>query len=206
VAQDQPAERRVSSWPGPAPVDDGAACHLRCGLAMPNIVLPTTAGREISFRRHQQRAVVFVYPWTGRPGLANPPDWDMIPGAHGSTPQAQDFGKYYSAFAAIGVGVFGVSTQTTDYQRELVERLSLPFELVSDAEQKLQNAAKLPTFETGGVVYLKRLTLVLRDGRIERVFYPVHPPDAHAREVLAWLNSVVGTAAGAQPIPAGSRD
>ena len=196
----------MSSSPWPAPVDDGAACHLRCGLAMPNIVLPTTAGREVSFRGHRQRVVVFFYPWTGRPGLANPPDWDMVPGAHGSTPQAQDFANFYSAFVDMGVGIFGVSTQSTDYQRELVDRLRLPFELVSDAQRKLQNAAKLPTFETGGVVYLKRLTLVLRDGQMERVFYPVHPPDAHAREVLAWLNSAVGSAAGAQWETAGSRD
>jgi peroxiredoxin len=196
----------VSAWPWPAPVDDGAACHLKCGLAMPNIALPTTAGRKVSFGRHQQRAVVFFYPWTGRPGVANPPNWDMIAGAHGSTPQAQDFGEFYSAFAAMGAGVFGVSTQSTDYQRELVERLRLPFELVSDAERKLKNAAKLPTFETGGVVYLRRLTLVLRDGRIERVFYPVHPPDVHAREVLAWLTSVVGYPAGAQPKRVGWQD
>jgi peroxiredoxin len=196
----------VSAWPLPAPVDDGGARHLRRGLAMPDLALPTTAGREVSFGRLQHRAVVFFYPWTGRPGLANPPDWDVIPGAHGSTPQAQDFRNLYSAFADMGVGLFGVSTQSTHYQRELVERLRLPFELVSDAERKLQNAAKLPTFETGGVAYLKRLTRVLRDGRIERVFYPVHPPDAHAREVLAWLNSGVGFAAGAQRKTAGSRD
>jgi peroxiredoxin len=206
VAQSQSAERPVNAWPWPAPVDDGGACHLRCGLAMPNVALPTTAGREVAFGRRQQRAIVFFYPWTGRPGVANPPNWDMIAGAHGSTPQAQDFGKFYSAFAAMGVSVFGVSTQSTDYQRELVERLRLPFELVSDSERKLQHAAKLPIFETGGVVYLKRLTLVLRDGRIERVFYPVHPPDAHAREVLAWLTSVVDSAAWAQPKTAGSRD
>jgi peroxiredoxin len=206
VAQSQSAERPVSAWPWPAPVDDGGACHLRRGLAIPDIALPTTAGREISFARLQHRVVVFFYPWTGRPGLADPPNWGVIPGAHGSTPQAQDLGKFYSAFVAMGAGVFGVSTQSTDYQRELAERLRLPFELASDAERKLQNAAKLPTFETGGVVYLKRLTLVLRDGRIERVFYPVHPPDAHAGEILAWLTSVVDSAAGAQPKTAGSRD
>ena len=123
--------------------------------------------------------------------MANPPDWDSIAGAHGSTPQAEGFRNLHPAFREHGVAVFGLSVQTTDWQRELAERLALPFALVSDAQLTLQCALRLPTFETGGVTYLKRLTLVLRDGRIEHVFYPVHPPEAHAREVLLWIEERV---------------
>jgi len=173
--------------PGGALLDDGGARHLKRGRRMPDIALPTTAGRHISLARLQGRAVVYCYPWTGRSGLANPLGWDDIPGAHGSTPQAEGFRDLHAGFEQVGAVVFGLSTQSTAYQAEMVARLRLPFEIVSDEGFILQQALVLPTFATGGVRYLKRLTFVLRDGRIERVYYPVHAPATHAREVCAWL-------------------
>ena len=122
--------------------------------------------------------------------MPNPPDWDDIPGAHGSTPQAEGFRNLHDGFRALDATVYGLSTQPTTYQQELVERLGLPFALVSDAEFALARALALPTFETGGVTYLKRLTLGLEDGRIDRVYYPVTLPAAHAREVCAWLGMI----------------
>ncbi|KAB2912164.1 MAG: peroxiredoxin [Hyphomicrobiaceae bacterium] len=171
----------------PALQDDGGARHLKRGRRMPDILLPTTAGREVSFARLSGRVVVYCYPWTGRPGLDNPPGWDDIPGAHGSTPQTEGFRNLYDGFRQVDAEVFGLSTQSSDHQRELVERLGVPFEIVSDAGFALAEALSLPTFTTGGVTYLKRLTLGLNDGRIERVFYPVRSPNSHAREVCAWL-------------------
>jgi len=179
------------TWPFPAPEDDGAARHLVRGLAMPDIALPTTGAREVNFSRLDGWTILFVYPWTGRPGGENPPNWDDIPGAHGSTPEAEGFRNLYRAFEQSQARVYGLSAQTTDWQQELVERLGLPFEIVSDAEGRLRQALKLPTFETGGIVYLARLTLAIHEGRIVRTFYPVHPPDAHPREVLAWFNELV---------------
>ena len=171
-------------------VDDGGARHLQRGRRMPDIELPTTAGRSVGLARLAGRAIVFCYPWTGRPGEPNPPGWDDIPGAHGSTPQAEGFRDLYDGFRQVDADPFGLSTQPTAYQRELVERLGLPFEMVSDEGFVLARALALPTFTTGGVVYLKRLTLAIRDGRIERVYYPVHRPEAHAREVCAWLGMI----------------
>jgi peroxiredoxin len=168
-------------------LDDGGAKHLKRGRRMPDVALPTTAGRTVSFARVVGRAVVYCYPWTGRPGVANPPGWDAIPGAHGSTPQAEGFRDLYAGFEQVGSVVFGLSAQSTAYQAELVARLQLPFEMVSDEGFTLQQALALPTFATGGVHYLKRLTFVLRDGRIDRVYYPIPAPAAHAREVCAWL-------------------
>lgn len=179
------------TWPFPAPKDDGGARHLVRGLTMPDIALPTTAGREVNFSRLEGWTILFVYPWTGRPGMENPPGWDDIPGAHGSTPEAEGFRNLYRAFEQLRARVFGLSGQPTDWQREFVERMELPFAIVSDAEGRLRRVLKLPTFEAGGTVYLSRLTLALQDGRIARTFYPVHPPDAHPREVLAWFNELV---------------
>lgn len=135
------------------------------------------------------RQAVFIYPWTGRPGLNNPPGWDEIPGAHGSTPELEAIRNLHSAFLSIGVSVFAVSTQDSAYQRELAARLRLEFEILSDAAGAFSQVLRLPRFETDGVAYLKRLTFVMRGGRIERTFYPVHPPDTHPREVLAWATA-----------------
>ena len=179
------------TFPWKPPVDDGGARHLTRGRVMPDIALPTTAGSDVNFTKLDGWSILFVYPWTGRPGLDNPPGWDDIPGAHGSTPEAESFRNLFGAFKQLGARVFGLSGQTTEWQRELAERLELPFPLVSDAERSLQQALTLPTFETGGTVYLTRLTLALKDGRIERTFYPVHPPHAHPREVLVWFNEFV---------------
>ncbi len=182
------------AWPYPAPEDDGAVRHLKQGLALPDIALASTSGATVSLARFEGMAVVFVYPWTGQPGLSDPPGWDDIAGAHGSTPEAEGFRNLYTAYAATDVEIFGLSLQTSEWQQELVHRLNLPFALLSDAEGALKHALKLPTFETGGVTYLKRLTLVIESGRIRQVFYPVHPPDTHAREVLAWLAASLGYA------------
>jgi len=169
------------------PADDGRARHLVRGRRMPDIALPTTAGGMINFSRLQGRAVVYCYPWTGRPGVPDPPGWDAIPGAHGSTPQSEGYRDLYAGFRQVGAEVFGLSTQSVDYQSELARRLRLPFRLVSDEGFAVARALALPTFSTGGTTYLVRLTLALCDGRIERAFYPVAQPAADAREVCAWL-------------------
>src|SRR5262245_29013723 len=174
----------------PALEDEGGARQLVRGRRMPDILLPTTAGDGVSFARAKGRTIVYCYPWTGRPGAPNPPGWDDIPGAHGSTPEAEGFRDLYDGFRQVDAAVYGLSTQSTAYQRELVERLSLPFPIASDEGFALARALALPTFATGGVTYLKRLTLAVRDGRIERVYYPVALPAAHAREVCAWLGMI----------------
>lgn len=177
------------SWPWPAPVVDGRARHLLRGMVMPDIALPATSGRAVSLARITGWAVVFCYPWAGRPGISNPPGWDTIPGAHGSTPEAEGFRDLYLGFEDMPSALFGLSSQPRDEQQELVTRLKLPYELLSDATGTFRKALDLPVFETGGQLYLSRLTLVLRDGRIDHVFYPVHPPHSHAREVLAFMSA-----------------
>jgi peroxiredoxin len=176
-----------------APVDDGGAAHLKPGIELPDLALPSTAGGQLDLR-DLRSAVVYVYPWTGRPGVADPPGWDDIAGAHGSTPETAGFRDHYPRFRALGVEVFGVSAQDTEHQRELSARLGVPFALLSDEGLRLQRALRLPTFLAGGRPYLARLTLYVRDGRVARVFYPVHPPETHAAEVLGCLTATIGSA------------
>ena len=173
----------------PVPVDDGRARHLT-GLAVPSIPLPATTGERIDLSTIAGRAVVFAYPRTGQPGQPPlVPDWDLIPGARGCTPETCAFRDLAADFGKLGIRVFGLSTQEPAYQRELAERLHLPFPVLSDASRALTDALRLPTLTIGGLVLLARLSWLQRDGRIERVWYPVFPPDRHASEVLASLSA-----------------
>ncbi|HVY57175.1 MAG TPA: peroxiredoxin [Xanthobacteraceae bacterium] len=172
----------------PVPQDDGGTRHLT-GLALPHFPLPATDGAEIDLASLKGRSVVYAYPRTGRPGEPLPTGWDSIPGARGCTPQSCAFRDHHADLLAHGVShVFGLSTQTTDYQREAAERLHLPFPLLSDAGLRFTQALRLPTFEVDGMVLLRRLTLVVDDSVVTKVFYPVFPPDRNAEEVLAWLD------------------
>jgi peroxiredoxin len=171
----------------PRPIDDGACDHL-IGLAVPPLRLPSTAGRLVDLGAlTAPRTVIYCYPRTGRPGEPLPDGWDMIPGARGCTPQSCAFRDHHQELADLGAEVYGLSTQTTDYQREMAERLHLPFEVLSDARFALVEALRLPTFEVDGMRLVKRLTLIVRDQRIEHVFYPVFPPDESADHVTSWL-------------------
>ena len=170
----------------PEPEDDGAADHLT-GLEVPRVALPSTAGGEVVLAELPGLTVLFCYPRTGRPDQELPPGWDAIRGARGCTPEACGFRDRHQQFADLGARVLALSTQDHEYQREMAERLHLPFPVLSDERLELVGALRLPTFETSGWTLVKRLTLVIRDGRIEQVFYPVFPPDTHAAEVLEWL-------------------
>jgi peroxiredoxin len=173
----------------PAPVDDGAARHLT-NMRIASVALPATDGTTVDLAALPGTVVVYAYPRTGKPGVENPDGWDLIPGARGCSPQSCSFRDLFAELQSLGVNrLFGLSTQDTEYQREAAERLHLPFPILSDAQLRLTEAMKLPTFETGGMILLKRLTLVIHDGVIEHVFYPVFPPDQNAAEVAAWLRA-----------------
>ncbi len=163
--------------------------HL-AGRSLPDVALPSTGGIVEMPARMKGCAVIFCYPWSGRPGLPNPPGWDEIAGAHGSTPQALAYSSAYGQFRALHAAVFGLALQDTEWQREFAVRCRLPFPLLSDAARQFSRALGLPMFETGGVDYLERLTLIVRDGVIAGVRYPVAVPERDAEEVLALLASM----------------
>jgi peroxiredoxin len=157
---------------------------------MPDIPLAATDGTRVSLARLARRTVVYAYPKTGAPGVPSPDGWDMIPGARGCTPQSCGFRDHFGLLRSLGVAhLFGLSTQDSAYQREAVERLHLPFPILSDEGLKLATAIRLPTFEVAGMILLKRLTLVIDQGVITKVFYPVFPPDRNAEDVVAWLEA-----------------
>ncbi len=174
----------------PAVQDDGAARHLVNGLDLPDIALASSRGDAVNLSTRKGAVVVFVYPWTGRPGVADPPGWDDIPGAHGSTPETEGFRDHYLRFRAQRIEVFGLSSQSGEHHAELISRLAVPFPLLSDENFAFKQAMALPTFEAGGTQYLKRLTLFVRDGRIAHAFYPIERPATHAREVIDWLDEM----------------
>ena len=171
----------------PEPTDDGAADHLP-GMSIPHVPLPSTAGEPVVLAALPGRTVVYCYPLTGRPDRELPQGWDEIPGARGCSPQSCAFRDHHEDLRALGARVFGLSTQDTEYQREATRRLQLPFELLSDERLEFARAINLPTFGVDSMTLLKRITLIIDSGRIEKVFYPVFPPDKNAQEVIEWLS------------------
>ena len=172
----------------PAPTDDGGAAHLK-GTAIPPVALRATDDTTVTLSSLKGRTVVFAYPRTGEPGkIALVEDWDMIPGARGCTPQTCSFRDLFAELKAAGAAhVYGLSTQSNDYQAEMAARLHLPFPVLSDEKLLLTRALNLPTMAVAGLTLIKRLALIVDDARISHVFYPVFPPDRNAGDVLEWL-------------------
>ena len=168
----------------PVPEDDGAARHLD-GAALPELELPSSTGLV----RLRDVDVLYVYPRTGLPGVQSPPGWDDTPGARGCTPQSCGFRDAQAEFETLGLRVAGLSAQTLEEQVELAERLGIRYPVIADPELRLRDALGLPTFEYGGLVLYRRLTLVADAGTVVKVFYPVFPPDENAREVLAFVRA-----------------
>jgi peroxiredoxin len=171
----------------PVPGDDGAADQLP-GQAIPALTLRSSAGGEVDLAAAARGILVlYVYPRTGRPGEPLPEGWDEIPGARGCTPQSCAFRDHYGELRSLGADVLGLSAQPLPDQVELARRVGLPYPILSDPELELARLLELPTFEVAGMRLCRRLTMIAREGRIAKVFYPVFPPERNAADVVAWL-------------------
>jgi peroxiredoxin len=174
----------------PVPIDDGKAIHL-VGKHLPNINLSATNGELVDLSSYNGYTVLFIYPRTGQPGKPSLLDnWDDIPGARGCTPQSCSFRDHFAYFLQHEIRVFGLSTQDTLYQKEVVERLQLPYLILSDENLTFANAMQLPIFEVSGIKLLKRMAIIIYNGVIKHVFYPVFPPDQNAIQVIKWFKDV----------------
>ncbi len=171
----------------PRPEDDGAADGLE-GRPVPAIVFESTTGEEVDLASAAEGTlVVYVYPRTGIPGEPLPPGWRETPGAFGCSAENCAFRDHAGELAAVGATVLGLSAQPLAEQREFAARERMPYPLLNDSQLALAAALYLPTFEIAGMRLYRRLTFVARRERVEKVFYPVYPPDDHPAEVLAWL-------------------
>jgi peroxiredoxin len=157
-------------------------------MQLPSIILTSTSGELVDLSALTGTTVVYCYPLTGRPDRDLPPGWDEIPGARGCTPQSCGFRDHHAELQNLAARVFGLSTQDAAYQREAAERLNLPFGLLSDEKLELAGALDLPTFQAEDMTLVKRLTMIVEDGEIRKVFYPVFPPGRNAEEVIGWLS------------------
>ncbi len=174
----------------PVPEDEGAADHLP-GRRLPAPTQPATTGRSGALDQlGAGRTVLYMYPLTGRPDVDLPHGWGSTPGAQGCTTQACDFRDHHDALRSAGAArVFGLSSQDRNYQSEVVDRLHLPFAMLSDSALSLARGLGVPTSRVGDAELFTRLTLVVADATIEKVFYPVFPPNEHAQQGLAWMQA-----------------
>ena len=172
----------------PVPQDDGASSHL-LGKSLPDVILLSTSGKQVNLSHIRDLAVLFCYPMIGQPGVELPNGWDLIPGARGCTPQSCSFRDRYRDLQKLNVQVYGISTQKSSTQLEAVERLHLPYELLSDADFQLTTLLQLPTFEVEHQRFIKRLTLIVRDSEIVKVFYPIFPPERNVIDVIEWFKA-----------------
>jgi peroxiredoxin len=170
----------------PIPQDDGSTKHLK-GMKLPNVYLNATNGQSINLGDIKGKLVIYCYPMTGQPNVALPDGWDQIPGARGCTPQSCSFRDHYQELQALGAEVVGLSVQTTEYQKEMADRLHLPFSVVSDVNYEFQKALNMPTFIAAGMTLLKRVTLITNNGVIEAVHYPIFPSDSDPAWVIDYL-------------------
>jgi len=186
-------KRDLTQLPGdlPRPVDDGAAAHLQ-GTTLPAVSLRATSGDLVDLAALPGWIVLAGYPRTGVPGKPPiDPHWDHIPGARGCTPQMLGYKALAGAFRERRCRIFGISSQVPDYQLEMSQRLDLGFPVLSDSEFKLADAMRLPTQMIGGQRLYKRISLVIHDGRIVHVQYPVFPPDENASATLHALDEAM---------------
>lgn len=164
--------------------------HL-VGRKIPSIVLPGSDGL-VDFSALEGLNVIFFYPMTARPGIPLPLGWDGIPGARGCTPQVCSYRDYRSDLGLRGVkGVYGISSMSEDWNLEAVDRLGLSFPLVSDCGLEFSKLIGLPVMVVDGVVLYKRLTLIVKDMVIEKVFFPIFPPDRNVHDVIRYLDQSV---------------
>jgi peroxiredoxin len=170
----------------PVPCDDGAADHL-LGMKLPQVTLHATTGLQVNVGQIPGVLVLYCYPMTGQPNVPLPDGWDQIPGARGCTPQSCSFRDHYQEIRTLGAEVMGLSVQSTEYQREMAQRLHLPFPVLSDDNYEFQRALKLPAFQAAGMTLLKRVTLIARAGHILAVHYPVFPSDSDPQWVIERL-------------------
>ena len=173
----------------PIPEDDGSCKHL-LGKAIPDISLPNQDGSYLKIKRNVSfRIVLYCYPMTGNPEKSLPPNWDDIPGARGCTPQTYSFRDHYDDLVKYNAIPIGLSTQQIPELKEMVTRLNVPYDVVSDCDLKFANLMNLPTFKIGEKEFIKRLTLIIEKSIIKKVFYPIFPPDLHIKHVLNWLKT-----------------
>jgi peroxiredoxin len=172
----------------PVPVDDGACDHVE-GLRVPSLVLDSSQGQIDLGDLAATRAVLYIYPRTGRPDRPVPEEWDAVPGARGCTPQSCAFRDRAVDLGALGVWIAGLSSQPIEEQAEFAAREHIPFPVIADPALELARALRLPTFGFDGATLYRRVTLLLEAGAVTKVFYPVFPPDRNAEAVIEWLRS-----------------
>ena len=154
----------------------------------PNISLPNQDGNLLNLDRLDTfRMVLYFYPMTGRPDKPLPDNWNNIPGAKGCTIQTCLFRDSYDEIISLNAVPIGISSQSVDDNKEMTNRLKIPYDILSDEKLELSDELNIPTFSVKSKIFLKRITLIVEKKIIKKVFYPINDINKHIEEVLKWL-------------------
>jgi len=173
----------------PIPEDDGKTNSL-LGRTIPSIILPSTKDSFLDLSKiNKQYGILYFFPSMNIPGKSLPSGWNDIPGVRGCTPQNISFNTNNTSLEKFDAISIGISSQPIYELEQLSSLRGLSHILVSDTKLEFQKRLNVPTFNVENKMVYKRLTLVIKNSKIIKVFYPVFPPDKHVFEILQWLEN-----------------
>ena len=173
----------------PQPEDDGASDHL-LGKTVSDITLSATGGNLLNVCDLDGNFVIlYFFPMMAVPKKSLPTGWNYIPGARGCTPQNITINEHIDDLLKYGAIPIGISTQPIVELSKLSELREFSQTLLSDVNLKFNEKLDIPTFQVENKTMYKRLTLILNESKIIKVFYPIFPPDKHVFEILGWLKN-----------------
>jgi peroxiredoxin len=174
----------------PQPIDDGTSDHL-LGMTIPNITLPCTKDPVLDISKIcSHYKILYFFSMIAIPSENVPSSkWNDIPGARGCTPQNISMSKHSNDLQKYDAVSIGISTQPINELAKVSTLRKFLQPLVSDSGLEFQEKLNIPTFKFESKTMYKRLTLIVRESRIVKVFYPIFPPDKHIFEILEWLEN-----------------
>jgi peroxiredoxin len=153
------------------------------GLVVPALLVSSSMGEPLNLQDFPARSgVIYVYPGSG----GSPDGGESSPLQ--DTAEHRGFRDLASDLTVLHFPVVGISTQSPEVQVEDAWANRLDHPLLSDPRLTLADALGLPTFTLDEARFYRRLTMIVRHGRITKVFYPVEGTRNPA-QVLTWARA-----------------
>ena len=153
--------------------DEAVSKAVQAGDAVPKTALPASNGKEVKLSDFKgQKVVLYIYPK------------DL---SSGCSTESLDFKKRAEEFEQADTVILGLSKDSLESHQKFIDKLKLPFLLLSDVDMKLINAfgAWQEKNRFGKMSYGVERTTVLIDtkGKVRKI-YPNVKVKGHAEQIL----------------------